>query len=191
MTAVAFPLSAQDAALPGPLTESGQIWVDGRLMSYIIRRLPVNAFPELPTAIAAQLEGRGCTIPQSYEAHRPENVVHGSFSAVGADEWAVLCSAKGTASLLVFLDGASEPPTWLATAKETERLQAQHGAKSPLGFNWGIDRATPAQVHEAQSGRGHGHVMPDHDAIADSVIEYRTIYHFYSKGHWMLLDMPD
>ena len=31
----------------------------------------------------------------------------------------------------------------------------------------------------------------DHDALADSVVEGRTIYHFYSKNAWTILEMPD
>jgi hypothetical protein len=31
----------------------------------------------------------------------------------------------------------------------------------------------------------------DHDALADSVIDHRTAYHFYSKSVWTLLDVPD
>jgi hypothetical protein len=31
----------------------------------------------------------------------------------------------------------------------------------------------------------------DHDALADSVVEHRTVYHFYSKKNWTLVGMPD
>jgi hypothetical protein len=31
----------------------------------------------------------------------------------------------------------------------------------------------------------------DHDALADSVVEGRTVYHFYSKNAWTILEMPD
>lgn len=29
--------------------------------------------------------------------------------------------------------------------------------------------------------------LVDHDAVADSVIDQQTVYHFYSKGAWTLL----
>jgi len=37
------------------------------------------------------------------------------------------------------------------------------------------------------------HRLPllDHDALADSVIERRTVYHFYSKSAWTMLEMPE
>lgn len=191
MTAGAILLSSQETSPAGELTERGDITLNGQPRPYVIHRLPINAFPQLPPKIVQQLDERGCLIPQTYEAHRPENVVHGSFDAAGSDDWAVLCSARGTVSLLVFLARAPEHPAVLSTEKETHRLQEQHGMKDPLGFNWGIDRATPAQVHDAQSGIARRPPPTDHDALADSVVDRHTIYRFYSKGHWVLLDMPN
>jgi hypothetical protein len=31
----------------------------------------------------------------------------------------------------------------------------------------------------------------DHDALADSVIDHRTVYHFYKKNVWTLVEMPE
>ena len=132
----------------------------------------MNAFPQLPPAVQDALTRRGCLIPQTYEAHGPENVVHASLERRGSSDWAVLCSANGAVSLLVFFAGSGEP-TVLATAPETERLQS-HGSSNVLGFNWAIDPASPEDVHEAQLGMRHPPPRLDHDAIADSVIDGRT-----------------
>ncbi|MEI9968849.1 MAG: hypothetical protein WDM87_09560 [Terracidiphilus sp.] len=71
------PAIAQDTIpLQAQLVESGQIIVDGHPTPFIIRHLPVSSFPDLPPAIQQQLDRRGCLIPQTYEAHGPENVVH-------------------------------------------------------------------------------------------------------------------
>ena len=174
----------------GGLDTSGHTTVDGHSTPYLIRRLPVNAFPQLPPAIQAQLNERGCLIPQTYEAHRPENVVNASLEHRGSSDWAVLCSVKGTVSLLVFFSGSASEPTVLASAPETSRLQA-HGAGSVLGFNWGIDPATPEEIHEAQLNMHRPPQRPDHDGIADSVVEGRTIYRFCSHGTWTILDTED
>jgi hypothetical protein len=195
MIAGLAPIAAQDAVHEGdakidPLTESGNLVSGGRSSPYLIHRLPISSFPELPAPIAGVLTQRGCVIPQTYEAHRPENVVHASLERTGSSDWAVLCSAHGTVSLLVFFASAPEHPAVLATAPEKRRLQAQ-GADKPLGFNWGIDVASPGSVHDAQSGMGHRPSPPDHDALADSVIDHSTIYHFYVKDQWTLLSMPD
>ena len=77
------------------LNESGKTSVDGKTSPYLIRRLPVNSFPDLPDAVAETLTQRGCLIPQTYQAHRPENVIHASFDRAGSSDWAVLCSTHG------------------------------------------------------------------------------------------------
>ncbi|MGA2339821.1 MAG: hypothetical protein ABSF75_07975, partial [Terracidiphilus sp.] len=71
----------------GKLDESGQIMIDGHSTPYLIRHLPVSSFPDLPAAIEEQLNLRGCLIPQTYEAHRPENVVHASLERPGSSDW--------------------------------------------------------------------------------------------------------
>ena len=80
-------------------------------------------------------------------------------------------------------------PFELASAPETERLQMNGGTKV-LGFNWAIDAASPQQVHDAQAGLNPPPPLIDHDALADSTVDRRTIYHFFAKGAWTLLDMP-
>lgn len=174
----------------GILTETGQITANGHSASYVIHHLPATSFPDLPAPIASTIAVRGCLIPQTYEAHRPENVIHGSLERAGSHDWALLCSVKGTVSLLVFFASAPERPIVLATAPETERLQA-HDPSRVLGFNWGIDPASPEQIHDAQIGLEHRPPAPDHDALADSVVDQKTVYHFYSKGKWTLVDLPE
>jgi hypothetical protein len=31
----------------------------------------------------------------------------------------------------------------------------------------------------------------DHDALADSIVDRQTVYHFYAKSVWTLVDMQD
>jgi hypothetical protein len=173
-----------------PLTESGQVDVDGRTASYLIRHLPVSSFPQLPAAVQNLLNQRGCLIPQTYEAHQPENVIEASLERRGSSDWAVLCSEHGTVSLLVFLAGQSGQPTVLASAPETERLQA-HGTSGVLGFNWGIDAASPEQVREVQAGMRHPPGRLDHDALADSKIDQATVYHYFSGNAWTVVETRD
>jgi hypothetical protein len=180
---------AQDSA-PSSLVESGQVDVAGRSTPYLIRHLPVSSFPQLPPAIQNLLNRRGCLIPQTYEAHAPENVVHASLERHGSSDWAVLCSVNGTVSLLVFFSSSTGDPIVLVTSPETGRLQA-HNSTSVLGFNWGIDLASPDEVHQAQLNMHHLPPRPDHDALADSVIDGRAIYRFYSHGAWTTLDTED
>jgi hypothetical protein len=167
------------------LVTRGKINLDGHEHAYVVRHLPPSSFPDLPVTVAGELTERGCLIPQTYEAHRPENAIHGSFERPGSSDWAVLCSVKGKVSLLVFFAAAPGKPAVLAADSETGRLQI-HDPSGVLGFNWGIDAATPETVHEAQIGISPRPPALDHDAIADSVIDHTVAYHYFSKGVWTL-----
>lgn len=185
---------AQDSTSAGPgpqqYDESGKTTVDGQTASYLIRRLPASSFPELPDAVANVLDQRGCMIPQTYQAHRPENVIHASFEHSGSSDWAVLCSAHGNVELLVFFARTPTKPMTIATVPELQRVQ-RHGTSSVLGFDWGIDPASPQQVREAQAGLEHHVPLLDHDALEDSVLNQKTVYHFYAHNAWTLVDMPE
>jgi hypothetical protein len=174
---------------PSSLVETGQVSIAGREVSYRIRNLPVSSFPELPHAVVETLMARKCLIPQTYEAHRPENVVHASLERPGSSDWAVLCSAQGKVSLLIFFASASPTqPTVLAEAAMIDRLQAQD-LSGVLGFNWGIDPASPKRIHEAQAGMEHRPVPPDHDCLADTTVDHQTVYHLYRDGAWEKVDV--
>ncbi len=183
-------LAQQPPQPPAQLNVSGQIVVAGRSTPYLIRHLPVSSFPELPAGVAELLNRRGCLIPQTYEAHHPENVIHASLERAGSSDWAVLCSERGTVSLLVYFSSAPAKLLVLASAPETGWLQA-HDPSGVLGFNWGVDPASPEQIRQAQTGLLHRPARVDHDALADSVVEGRIVYHFYLKSAWTVLEMPE
>jgi hypothetical protein len=78
----------------------------------------------------------------------------------------------------------------VASAPELERIQ-RHDSMGVYGFNWGIDSVSPKQVREAQSGLEHHAAAVDHDAVSDTVLNQKTIYHFYSHEEWTKLEMPE
>ena len=180
-------LSQTDPA--ATLTERGSINVSGRDVPYLIRRLPVASFPDLPEKIASQLEKLGCLIPQTYQAHHPENVIHASLERPGSSDWAALCSTDQTVKLMVFLASASVPSV-LATESETARMET-HDRTGVLGFAWGIDAASPQQIREAQATMEHHPPLLDHDALADTFVEKNTVYHFFTKNTWKVVDTTD
>ena len=176
-------------AQPSSLVETGQVSVGGRAVSYRIRNLPVSSYPNLPAAVADSLTSRGCVIPQTYEAKRPENVIHASLERAGSSDWAALCTTNGRVSLLVFFaSGLPAKPIVLAAAAETDRLQA-HDPTGELGFNWGIDPASPKLIHDAQAGMAHRPPPLDHDCLADTTLDRQTIYHLYRNGVWEKIDV--
>ena len=187
LTAKANP---QSDSVTSKLTERGHVNVSGNTVPYVIHRLPVSSFPQLPVAISDHLEQLGCMIPQTYEAHRPENVIHGSLERAGSKDWAVLCATDGTVKLMVFFAASPDSPTVLASEPETSRLET-HDPSGVLGFGWGIDPASPRRVHEAQSAMEHRPALLDHDALADIFVEKATVYHYFTKGNWTTVDTTD
>jgi hypothetical protein len=170
--------------------ESGKTNVDGRMASYLIRRLPASSFPDLPDAIAEAIDKRGCMIPQTFQAHRPENVINASFERPGSSDWAVLCSTHGNVELLVFFARAPNKPMTLASVPELDRLQ-RHDSSGVLGFDWGIDPASPRQVREAQAGMQRHPPALDHDALQDVVLNEKTVYRFYTHSAWTVVDTSE
>lgn len=193
LISASFCAKAQDvtsATAAQSFNASGKTSVDGKTVSYLVRRLPVDSFPDLPDAVADALTQRACLIPQTYQAHRPENVINASFDRAGSSDWAVLCSAHGTVELLVFFARRPGKAMTVASAPELARIQ-RHDSSGVYGFDWGIDAVSPKQVREAQSGLEHHPPAVDHDGLADTVLNQKTIYHFYTHEEWTKLDMPE
>jgi hypothetical protein len=183
------PVQGQSPLADSQLLETGQVAVAGHEVPYRIRKLPISSFPDLPEPVAQALATRHCLIPQTYEAHHPENVIHGSLQGPGSSDWAVLCAAEGKVSLLIFFaNGAPDKPIVLSEVAETDRLQS-HAPTGELGFNWGIDPASPKRIHDAQAGMTHHPPTPDHDALADSIVDQKTVYHLFRNGAWETLDV--
>jgi hypothetical protein len=192
-SAVAQDSAAGKVATHGPnerFDETGKTSIDGRTVPYLIRRLPVDSFPDLPDSVAAALQQRGCLIPQTWQAHRPENVIHASFDRPGSSDWAVLCSEHGNVDLLVFFARTPTKPITLVSVPEMERIQ-RHGADGIYGFDWGIDTASPERIREAQSAMEHHPPLLDHDSLADTVLNEKTVYHFCAHNGWTVVDVPE
>jgi hypothetical protein len=193
ISAVVWSAGAQESnagAQAQSFNESGKTNVDGKTVSYLIRRLPVSSFPDMPDAVAETLTEKECLIPQTYQAHRPENVVHASFDRAGSSDWAVLCSTHGSVELLVFFAKAPGKAVTVASAPELQRIE-RHDSTGVFGFDWGIDSVSPKQVREVQSGLEHHPAPVDHDALASTLLNQKTIYHFYAHEHWTRLDVPE
>ena len=76
-------VAQSDAQSLDAFSTSGTVTQNGQAHQYRVEHLPASSFPALPTAVAAELNRRECLIPQTYQAHGPENVIHGSFRQAG------------------------------------------------------------------------------------------------------------
>src|SRR4029453_81381 len=74
-----------------------------------VSRLDPSVFAAAPLAVRSGLKQQGCTVPQTFLASRPENVVRGNFTKPNAKEWAALCSVGGVSEILVFSATSTKP----------------------------------------------------------------------------------
>jgi len=172
---------AQAASTP-PQTEqveTGFAEIGGQShVAYSIRLMPVSSFPQLPVEVARDLDGKGCMIPQTYEARAPENVIHGSFEKKGSKDWAALCSVHGVSTLYVFFSSNLGHPIALRSQPEKLWLGREWGEE--YGSAWGIS-TRPARLMPAK-------VNADHDGIEDAFVEHSKEVRYFKEGRWITLD---
>jgi hypothetical protein len=153
--------------------------VHGFQRRYRIRLLPVSSFPQLPAPVAQQLVQKGCLIPQTYEAHEPENAIHGSFEKKGSNDWAALCSINRVTTLYVFFQSALDHPISLRHQPDNEWLGVEWSLD--YGSAWGIARRPPHLIQPKGTA--------DHDGIDDAFVEKSTTVHYFENGHWTTRDV--
>lgn len=155
-----------------------------------IVRLRPAAFPELPGNVVRELQRRGCTIPQTAYSKKRHNIVRGEFAKPGQQDWAVLCSAKGISSILVFWNGSARV--------------AEVGPKFEDKFYIGFDvNGTPIYQRTIRTVgrkfimdhyRAYGGPKPpaiDHQGIDDAFLEKASVIHYFCRGRWMNLTGAD
>lgn len=155
------------------------------MVHYRIRLLPLSSFPQLPAAIAGELKAKGCMIPQTYEAHGPENVIRGSFEKQGSDDWAVLCSVAKTTTLYVFFGSNPSEPIALRHQADTDWL-GHDWASNPsfdYGSAWGIS-AMPADAMPRKD-------QLDHDGIEDAFVERSAVVYYYANDRWTSYEVSE
>jgi hypothetical protein len=189
ITVLFFPaVHAQVDHYLGEAIEQGSIEsTSGRSLPYRFRLLPPASFPQLPAAVRRTLDERQCMIPQTFQAHTPENVVRGEFQRAGSSDWALLCSQNGSTTLLVFFAGAAQPIEFV-THKDTD-LSEVYDLTGVRGFAWSIDTAHPLEIKAEPRNRQSGPF--DHDGIADAYLGHSAAIHYFRDGKWLSLEGGD
>lgn len=183
------PLSASQSGSGATVTEEPSEQIEtgrahlpnGAEVSYRIRLLPPASFPALPSPVAGVLNSHRCLIPQTYEAHQPENVIRGSFEKQGSDDWALLCSVDGATTLYVFFQSRLGEPIVLRRQRDSQWLGAE--TVGAYGSAWGIAVRHPSQFPRIKAAHGI-----DHDGIDDSYVEKSTSIHYFQNGNWISID---
>lgn len=150
-----------------------------------------SAYPKLPSEVRADLERRGCRIPQASgpdvsrsEQSHPNNVLVGAFTGRRTRDWAVLCSVADTSRILVYHDGRPQRVDSLAPHGDALYLAKERDA---WGFYRVLMRATPEQIRRL--ARDWGDPAPprlDHLGIEDYFAGKASEIHFFRLGRWQL-----
>jgi hypothetical protein len=155
-----------------------------------VRRLEPHAFSQLPAAVAAVLQRRGCTIPQPDPGARTANVIRGEFFSRARPGWAVLCSTDGHSAILVFRDDADGNPEELARSEDRNYLM--DAGEGRVVYSRGIRAVDRTFIIEHYRAYGGPEPPPiDHEGIDDAFLEKASIVHYRFEGKWLQLTGAD
>jgi hypothetical protein len=154
------------------------------------RRLHPNAFANLPSAIAGELQRLGCTIPQTDGTPEPHNVIKGRFLSAANRDWAVLCSRDRVSAILVFPNGAIDGVREVESTPDANWLQGLGG--SQIGFSRAIAVADARYIISHYEEYGGPKPPPlDHDGINDIFVGKASSVLYWHQGDWLRLQGAD
>ena len=158
-------------------------------------RLPPSAFPGLPVPVIAELDRRGCTIPQFAGPATPNNIIRGEFARPGQIDWAVLCSVNQTSSILVFWNGSAENPAEIEPLSDSIYLWTEDGIQgSPFGRSLSTAGADYILAHNCIANEPCPSAVPsplDHQGIDDGIFDKASSIHYFHNGKWLKLAGSD
>lgn len=152
-------------------------------------RLPPDAFTDLPADVIANLERRGCTIPQVWIQAERSNVVRGRFTSSDQTDIAVLCSVDCVSSILVFRGSSTSDIVKLDPTPDRFYLESTGDG---IGFSRMIGVATPEFIRDRYEAYGGREPPPlDHDGIDDALVEKSSRVWYWYEGEWIRLTGSD
>lgn len=155
-----------------------------------IVRLSPTAFPELPKEVVRELQRRGCTVPQSYPLTERSNVIRGEFARPGQTDWAVVCSAKGISSVLVFWSGTDKVAE-IGPKAEDKYYLASMPDGSPI-YQRTIRAVGRKFIMDHYKAYGGPKPPPiDHEGIDEAFLEKVSVIHYFYRGKWLKLQGAD
>lgn len=155
-----------------------------------IMRLPPAAFPGLPGNVVRELERRRCMIPQTAFANRRHNVISGHFTRAGETDWAVLCSANGTSTILVFWNGSEKNPAAIGSLED--RIFLQGITPEKVGFSRMISPVGRDFIIRHYDAYGGTKPPPiNHQGINDEFVEKGSVVWYFRAGKWLKLTGSD
>ena len=160
-----------------------------------VLRLPPNAFTDLPASIMAELNRRGCTIPQVPEGvglEKPglQNVIKGEFAKPGQTDWAVLCSVNRVSSILIYWNGSVEGVSEIEKRPDVDGLQGW--AKDRIIYSRHLAAVSANYITEHYEAYGGPKPPPlDHLGIDDQFLGKASEVQYFYDGKWLHLTGAD
>jgi hypothetical protein len=143
-----------------------------------------SAFPDLPKNIRADLERRHCKIPQLFQEKKKVNVIRGQFSKPGQMDWAVMCQAGKTISILIFWNGSEINPARFASSNVDATTEfADDGT---TGNDWNISTVGKREIMASYKHFG-GPKPPsiDHDGLENGFAGKASSISYFHGGKWL------
>ena len=138
-------------------------------------RLAAAAFRALPISVAADLERRGCVVPQTYTCTTPHNVVSGYLKGTKPKDWAVLCSDGQNSAVLVYWGGSTDNVSTLRSMPD--KTFVQNIGNGEEGYSRRIRVVPPDRVKKK-----HPLAQVSHDGLEIAFVEKGSTIHYFDEG---------
>ena len=153
-------------------------------------RLPPSALTFLGAPLVAELERRGCTIPQIWSGfgNGVSNVISGEFERRGQIDIALLCSVDRRSVMLVFWGGSTERVEEVKQTWSPDLRWLQVVALNEIGYSRAIRPVSEAYILNRYSWYG-GPEPPriDHQGISMDFAEKFSVVLYRHQGEWLHL----
>ena len=154
-----------------------------------VRRLTPSTWPRLPEWLARSLRNASCEIPQFGLEIPANNIVSGRFLVATRIDWAVVCSAGGSSTLLIFSRALNMPV-------EVQAAKPDALGVYDTGYGWEYSEVIgriSARVARA-AARRHDDELPKPiraDGVLICLKEAACSAHFWHERKWVVVATSD
>lgn len=145
--------------------------------------LAPRQFRNLPSVVIDSLQGHGCRVPQTDGATGRNNVVAGAFTGAHRREWAVLCSVRDTAEIVIVSAESGRITGSIGRSADVAWVQSVGGGR--WSYARQVTALSLARIRRwRRDDDGRRIPTPNHDAINDAFVGKGSSAYYYADGHW-------
>jgi hypothetical protein len=176
------------APAPAPAADSGPPFA----------LLSPDSIPGLPDHVRAELKRRGCRIPQEAYSPRPNNIIRGSFGAVGQIDWAARCWHDQRSMVLVIWGGRAWCPELISEGRDSLPPHMLAGGRG--WYAGALARADSARIANnvyspdelaADSLDSPVAAWRGYEGVEDILLEKASTVWYCLRGRWVGLGGAD